>query len=157
LVDLQGVAAAGVRLRVSLVRRDVPDFWASHFYEPAGAPPPWPAPVTTDGRGRFTVRGLGASGHATLDVQDARYARERLVLHPPPKEPPGGVPLSLAPARVLRGEVAYEGGRPAAGARVVVESENAEGQGLPPDPTHSLADARGHFAVVPFNRRAYTV
>jgi RNA polymerase sigma factor (sigma-70 family) len=158
-VDLQGLPAAGVKVAVSAVGRDVngqPDV------VPVASLPkrrPWPQSVTTDDKGQFEIRGCNRDQGLRLVVNDDRFATQSFeidapgkprsasrtlgldaggFLHeqnsgPDEKGQPEVLKLSLSPARVIEGRITYgDTGKPAAGAWL------ANG---------ARADADGHFRL----------
>ncbi len=157
LVDLQGAAAAGVRLRVSQVSDSRPGGGTFVTQEPAGGAPLWPAPLVADRQGRFTLRGVGPGLRLTLEVEDERFARRRFPIDPA-RAGPDGVTLALAPARPVEGIVTYQdGGRPVAGARIVVDTETEGRAVIGVNVVHGLSDERGRFRLVPFEGDAASV
>jgi RNA polymerase sigma factor (sigma-70 family) len=149
LVDLQGVPAAGVRVRVS--KFGGPPFQARRSLVWYGQAPAglsvWPA-AATDADGRFTLRGVPAEASVTLQMDGDRFAVQALVINPDalerqlldqsrrlgpqarvtpslqlrPAAPgqPLDVHWSLKPARILEGAVTYaDMGKPVPHARVV--------------------------------------
>src|SRR5262249_48908078 len=87
LFDLQGVPAAGVKVRVTRLHGygrgggqvagldEAPDGLAA-----------WPRPAVSDAEGRFALRGLPADHSYTLVVESERFARQTLVVSPGPWE-----------------------------------------------------------------------
>src|SRR5262249_38800251 len=149
LVDLQGVPAAGVRVRVSQLggplfqnRRTLVQFGQAPARLSA-----WPAPAATDAEGRFTLRGVPADASITLQMDGDRFAvrawvttpdafersllDQRTRLGPQARPVPSlqvkaapGKPLdiswALKPAHVLEGAVTYaDTGKPVPDARIV--------------------------------------
>src|SRR5262249_23710621 len=89
LVDLQGLPAAGVKIAVSLVGKNVngqPDGVALKELSQRGAP--WPEPVTTDDQGRFVIRGANRDQGLTLTVNDDRFATQSFTIDTPGKPRP---------------------------------------------------------------------
>jgi beta-lactamase regulating signal transducer with metallopeptidase domain/protocatechuate 3,4-dioxygenase beta subunit len=145
LIDLQGQPAAGVKLHVArLGHKDRPPHGLHSFHihyvgsggddgtltllgvltragawESAHAALPWPAPVTTDAQGRFTLRGVGRGQGVGLLTGDDRFAFEALDVPPLTGDRADEVGLALAPARRVEGTVtAADTGKPIRGARV---------------------------------------
>jgi RNA polymerase sigma factor (sigma-70 family) len=149
LVDLQGLAAAGVKVQVSRLAGEA--FKHGHQLAYYGEAPTglkaWPAPATTGGEGRFTLRGVPREASLTLQMDGDRFAVQQLVVNPDEqqravleqakrarlgkttpvietKKPMPGQPLeitwSLLPAHVLDGTVTYaDNGKPVPQAKVV--------------------------------------
>jgi RNA polymerase sigma factor (sigma-70 family) len=142
-VDLQGLPAAGVKVSVSFVGRQVNG--QPEVVHLAALPhkAPWPEPATTDDKGAFVIRGCNRDQGLTLVVNDDRFATQSFEIDTPGKPRPGsrvlgldaggfiheqvsgpnekGQPevlkLSLAPGRLVEGRVIYaDTGKPAAGA-----------------------------------------
>jgi RNA polymerase sigma factor (sigma-70 family) len=139
-VDLQGLPAAGVKVSVWYVGREVngrPDV-VSLANLPQHAP--WPQPVTTDDKGGFVIRGCNRDQGLMLAASDDRFATQSFEIDSPGKPRPerkvygidvGGflhtqesgpndkgqpevLKLTLAPARVVEGRVTYaDTGKPA--------------------------------------------
>jgi RNA polymerase sigma factor (sigma-70 family) len=157
LVDLQGEPAAKVTVTPSYVggmSNGQPDGLSLHDL-PRRAP--WPEAVTTDEKGRFVIRGCNRDRGATLSVDDERFAAQSFRAETPGKPRAGhrvlgydaggylniqqsaddekGQPvdlkLSLAPARVVEGQVVYaDTGKPAAKAVVSGTRTDADGRFL---------------------------
>jgi RNA polymerase sigma factor (sigma-70 family) len=122
-VDVQGQPAAGVSVRVGLVRP------RQGGREGVGAPaagqesPAWPKAALTDKDGRFEVRGLGRGMTAALGVGDDRFATQVLNV----ATDDGEVIKALEPAHIIEGTVAYaDTGKPVAGARLTVFAARSE-------------------------------
>jgi RNA polymerase sigma factor (sigma-70 family) len=145
LITIEGAAAAGVKLRVRL-----PAYGAV----PDGEP--WPGPLTTDERGRFTLRGLGLGTRVFLEVEDDRFVRQRLALEVGAGKPGEEPTFTLAPLRVLEGTVTQEDtANPIPGARVVVEAH--ANQGNTSDTVEARADERGRYRAIPYDGNALVV
>jgi RNA polymerase sigma factor (sigma-70 family) len=88
--------------------------------------PFWPQSVTTDARGRFTLRGVGRGQGVGLQVSDERYAIQALDV-PADKAAKGTeIPLVLQSARALEGTVTDSvTGRPVPGATLRVRPPTA--------------------------------
>src|SRR5262249_46471313 len=82
VVDLQGKAAAGVQVFANglhgppVVKKSFYIMPHIIFHEPPQRLSPWPAMVTTDVQGRFTLRGLSADWAGTIQTRDGRFARQ---------------------------------------------------------------------------------
>jgi protocatechuate 3,4-dioxygenase beta subunit len=123
LIDLQGAPAAGVKVHVIwLGRRPQGNYRGLWLGEDCRGLPQWPGPVTTDARGRFTLRGLGRDMGARLEVRDEPFGHQWLDIKTDARGDTKDVTLALAPARVVEGRVTYaDTGKPAAGARVLMQ------------------------------------
>jgi RNA polymerase sigma factor (sigma-70 family) len=156
LMDLLGLPAAGVKVSVSWQGREVRgEFDGVRLGEVRGLPPGlWPAPVVTDGQGRFAIRGLRRDQGITLRAEGNRFAEHSFEIRPvgqPRAErkvygidaggymnthrvgPDAGQPeepaFTLSPAHVLEGRVLYaDTGKPAAGVRVLDTLTDADGR-----------------------------
>lgn len=87
-------------------------------------PPPYANPlipaVSTDDHGRFLIRGL-RKDKVWIEISDERFATQRMHAQPTPIAEMKESPFSLVGAKVVEGRVTYgKGGKPAAGARVVI-------------------------------------
>ncbi len=143
LVDINGQPARGVQVRVRrLVGLITAREWVQvDFRDPPDGLAAWPAPATTDGRGRFTVRGLPPKCEATLLVRDERFARQSFRVEAAAAE----ATLTLAPAYVLEGTVRYaDTGKPVSGARIDVASSKHQ-FGSRMEMMDVRTDARGRY------------
>jgi RNA polymerase sigma factor (sigma-70 family) len=144
LINIEGAPAAGVPLGVRL---------PNYGHVPAGGP--WPGPLTTDDKGRFTLRGLGLGTRVLLDVQDDRYVRQRLALEVGGGKPGEEPALTLAPLRVIEGQVTQEDtGMPVPGAHVIVETHQSYQLA---GTVEARADERGRYRIIPYNGKDLTV
>jgi RNA polymerase sigma factor (sigma-70 family) len=166
LVDLQGQPAAGVKVAVSRLARNVRG-------EPRGVGwgeaderlPLWPQPATTDERGRFEIRGVNRSAGVILTVRDSRFAQHSLAVPVEPRGKDGEVSFSLPPAQVLEGRVTYaDTGKPAANARVFmsvdpsVREDGAAAYAIGGTGTYGVrTDAQGRFRLHPARGRGFLV
>jgi RNA polymerase sigma factor (sigma-70 family) len=154
LVDLQGQAAAHVRLGVNGFQEPEAKDEYVHDWSGSGDPQPdvdcWPPSVTTDDQGRFVLRGVGRRWTVSLLVEDKRFAPQELTIHPEGKGPGGLVAVSVAPARVMAGTVSYaDTGRPAAGARLTIICCPAA-RGSVARWMYTRTDGQGRFRVSPY-------
>ena len=158
LVDLEGQPAKG--LKVHLTNVGVPTTaertdWALWMHDPVVGLSAWPAPAVTDDEGRFVLRGVGAGGHAHLQVRDEPFAREAIHVKPDQRDP---VSVALAPAQVVAGTVvSEETGEPISNARMTVtvgfDRENKHrGTAI-----SGTTDEAGHFWMNPYPGNAYHV
>lgn len=147
LIDLEGKPVAGVSIRVvSLLDAPPTPITARQRYAepPLEAAAVWPGPFLSDNDGRSTLRGLGRSMGAIVEVADDRFARERLTVGTGDGPQPAIVTLALAPGRKLAGHVLdSETGRPIAGATVILQAAQAS-QGA----AEVRSDAGGAFSLV---------
>ncbi|MBI1914275.1 MAG: sigma-70 family RNA polymerase sigma factor [Planctomycetes bacterium] len=156
VITLEGVGVEGAKLRITRLDQGGQKVDGLTLREPAAATSLWPAPLTTDNQGRFTLRGLGPGLRVTLEVHDDRFARQRLSLDTSAAKA-DAPPFALAPARVLLGEVTgQDSGRPIAGARVVADTGVDEGY-VGVEIVSGVTDRRGRFRLIPYPRRAVTL
>jgi protocatechuate 3,4-dioxygenase beta subunit len=144
LIDLQGQPAPGATVRAVWPS---PAFARDWFDRPLDELLPfWPAPATTDDKGRFLLRGLGPE-KVTLEARGGRFAPQYLGAETASPEGGGAVTLSLVAARKLQGRVTYADSRaPAAGVRLVVLSGDSPfGTGY--KKVEGRTDARGLFSL----------
>jgi beta-lactamase regulating signal transducer with metallopeptidase domain len=92
------------------------------FVKPPTKLPFWPASVTTDARGRFSLHGIGKGQGVGLQIHDPRYAVQAIDVAPP-KDKDAEVTRVVSPARLIEGTVTdADTGKPIAGARVHIPS-----------------------------------
>jgi RNA polymerase sigma factor (sigma-70 family) len=109
LFDLQGQPAAGVRVYVVKATREVDgEVTGVGLFQAADDAPFWPAPVTTDEKGRLALRGVTRAMSLTLRLHDDRFALSDLVIEPGQKEE---ARKALSPARIIEGRVIKEDSR----------------------------------------------
>jgi RNA polymerase sigma factor (sigma-70 family) len=106
LVDLQGLPAVGVKVHL-LKAAGTKDgkFTGLQFNQPLADTPSWPAPATTDDKGRFVLRGVNRKMALRMRIQDDRFATDELTLEPGGKEE---VTRAVTPARIFEGRVIAE-------------------------------------------------
>ena len=114
---------------------------------PTDPVPPYASPlfsaVTSDDKGRFLITGFGKS-KVWLEFTHERFATQRAQPQPFPRAQVKDTQFSLVAARVVEGRVTYDnGGKPAAGARVVAQ---AGFNGV----VQCLTDADGRYSLSPF-------
>jgi RNA polymerase sigma factor (sigma-70 family) len=141
----------------------MPKLAALRFRDPPGRLPVWPGPVTTDARGRFTLRGLPPGQGLALLVRDARFALQALAIKAQPRAKPPEITLVLAQARVIEGTVVDAAtGKPVPGALVHVPTRAAgyydatEGA-APSHPSIGEADWKGRRGVNGYRIRSVLV
>jgi protocatechuate 3,4-dioxygenase beta subunit len=143
LIDLQGQPAAGVAVRALWPSPPFARLWFDRPLE--DLLPFWPAPATTDDKGRFLLRGLGPD-KVRIETRHARFAPQHLDADTTSPGGEGSVTLSLVGARKLRGRVVLADGGPAAGVRlVVISGDDPFGMGYQKVEGHT--DGRGLFSL----------
>jgi RNA polymerase sigma factor (sigma-70 family) len=156
LIDLQGVAAARVRVSVEQVQELAPPH---HSGSPLGAPAGltfWPAAAQTDAQGRVELHGLGPEQKVTLGIADARFARQTFVATTPAGGAGAAFDWSVAGVQHLEGRVVYaDTGRPVPHARWRVESLRARREGdlvqlAVQGRLDDRADGEGRFRINPY-------
>jgi len=172
LVDSQKLPAADVRLVASSVmRRRSPDAQWSHksigFDVRKVVPAAWLPPVTSDGEGRFTLRGIPTGHGAHLCVEGSeRFAPQFILLNTGASEKRGKrdgtyramvknyepgeeAILTLAPAQVFEGVVRYaDTGRPAPHARLTIWASQQAPVGSMVS-VAGTANAEGRYRISP--------
>jgi RNA polymerase sigma factor (sigma-70 family) len=215
LVDLQGQPAAGVRIEVVRAGKPAPRYdhfgrrtedgsvdgkvglkaiyngtgsklWEEEVFlpeAPAGVTC-WPR-ATTDGAGRFTLRGVGRDQTVTIRTRgNAQVASEWFTFAPSADARPAEKTFTGAAPCLIEGKVVdAETGKPVAGARVQVEVAGAAlflaqwprpadwkgrqglaGPGFAPTsqplltlpPECGVTDAAGGFRITPFRRQDFS-
>jgi RNA polymerase sigma factor (sigma-70 family) len=143
LIDLQGQAARGVKLHVASIAPAQEGYPytppAFSFTSPPKGLDFWPAPLTTDGEGRFVIHGLPSDTPIRLLVNDERFARQQLIVQTTAKDKSEEFEESLEPARMLEGKVvAEDSGKPIG--KVLLSIFGAGGQEF-----QEWTDEQGHF------------
>jgi RNA polymerase sigma factor (sigma-70 family) len=149
LVDLQGVPAKNVVLRLSAVLEKKAGEEPLGVIELASRLPGWFPPLRTDAEGRIEVHGVGPKQAARVLVSDKRFAPTTLVLGQPLESAKSGaekpapsedkeIVKILEPPHLIRGRVTYKDtGKPAAGAVISEMGRRVR------------ADAQGRFELSP--------
>jgi RNA polymerase sigma factor (sigma-70 family) len=143
--------------------RKVPNPPALRFRDPPARLPVWPAPVTTNARGRFTLRGLPRGQGLALFVRDARFALQALPIKAQPRAKPPEITFVLAQARVIEGTVVDAvSGKPVPRALVRVPTRaaayyDATDGAAPSHPSIGEADWKGRRGVNGYRIRAVLV
>ena len=183
VVDEQNRPAVGARVYVTWLartRRAAEEGVGPHFSLKQF--PAWPKAVTTDGRGRFAIRGINRSYTTKLNVSDRRFAKWDFFIKPPGERPPKKDPkyeertrnlakasenvycedpaeeltLSPPPAQILQGRVVHgDTHQPAAHARLTAYAsrmEHGSAVGVP-----GRADADGRFRLNPYPGKFFHV
>lgn len=186
LVDDQGKPAAGARVYVRWIgRTHAGETEGTGPREPREDFPAWPKSTTTDGQGRFAIRGVSREDTISLRVVDERFATWDFYIKPLGEQPPEEDPereqrtqhlakasesvyseddaqeLVLSPprAQIIEGAVVCgDTGEPVAHARLTAYAKQSEiGSAVGID---GRADANGRFRLRPypgkiFELRAY--
>jgi beta-lactamase regulating signal transducer with metallopeptidase domain/protocatechuate 3,4-dioxygenase beta subunit len=157
VVDSKGQPAADAKVHVTwigyLVRGNVTGI---QFWKPPKQMPFWPGPVTTDQNGRFTLRGVNCDQGVKVQILDDRFARDWIEIKPS-AESPDAVTLSPPPAQIIAGEViCQDTNRPMPNARIDIGAD-AAGQGNCILNMSGQADQSGHFRLVPFSGKVFSV
>ena len=83
----------------------------------------WPAPVTTDDQGRFTLAGIGRGVTVGVNVRDDRFASQGFRIKTDDMGVPNEFTQTLQPATVIEGRVlAADTGQPIANAVIALSS-----------------------------------
>jgi hypothetical protein len=151
LVDIQGQPAPGVQARVQVMGRIAGgNLEGLHFWGTEQALPAWPAPVTTDAQGRFTLRGIGRGLMINLVVVDEqhRFARQFVQITTDDAPGPKHLTLVLEPAKIITGRVRYaDTGQPVTNAVLSVAASETQFGSM--YDTSFRADADGRFRLNP--------
>jgi RNA polymerase sigma factor (sigma-70 family) len=163
LVDVNGLPAAGVEVRVQSMGRatdkgtwDGISFWDS----PPEGLRTWPGPIKTDDQGRLVLNGVGRGLSVNFTVRDLRFARQDRTVEPagPTASRDTEKTIALESSRIIEGRVlAADTGKPIPNAVVSattrVHNENANGFFT----TKFRADAQGRFQMNPIAGEVYTL
>jgi RNA polymerase sigma factor (sigma-70 family) len=150
LFDLQGQPAKGVKVHVYWLYQRLPNqlFHGILFRNPPEGLAPWPPAATSDGQGRFVVRGLGPDWSMKLQARDSRFAVQELESLAEDRKGGKEITWALAPARIIEGTVTYaDTGKPVPHARLYVETYENLFQGRIYH-LNSRTDAHGRFRIV---------
>jgi hypothetical protein len=122
LFDVQGRPVPDVGVLVHSIRSDLPQpraglhdryiyrrtdgvtYW---WTRDARVYPAWPKPVTTDGEGRFTVRGVGQKLHAQLTIHHPRFALQRIPVDTDDNAESKPLLAALATSQIVNVRVTY--------------------------------------------------
>ncbi len=113
LVDLQGMPAPNVDLEVGSIGIILEEIGSYDGMNPWNGVPKqmdeiWPEPTRTDDDGRFRLNGIGGIGRGIdvgIQIDDPRYARQRLTIHIENEDNPKQVALPLEPAMIVEGRI----------------------------------------------------
>jgi RNA polymerase sigma factor (sigma-70 family) len=160
LLDLQGQAAVGVRIRVNWLGSVSPGGVSTRLGDHLKNDfPLWPGPATTGPDGRFEIHGLNPTLEGYLHIESERFALQWVALRRDKDQRVQEVNMSLAPAQIIEGLVtAADSGKPVPFARLSVNADNnvdsprAMGPG-----TSGQADAQGRFRLNPPPGKLFTV
>jgi RNA polymerase sigma factor (sigma-70 family) len=163
LFDVQGRPAAGVKVSVEGMGRpdrrfDRPPefiegihFWQGHQTK---SPEAWPGPATTDGEGRFVLRGIGQGVRLLLMADDPRFARQRIFVDTDASGQSKSMTAALEPAKVITGRVTYaDTGKPVPHAAIEITAF----RGGPGYSNQFETDADGRFRANPLSTDRYNV
>jgi RNA polymerase sigma factor (sigma-70 family) len=164
LVDLQGQAAAGVKVRISNILQKDDELPGLNYVASAlrhhsfpytvdtrraaidiGC---WPKPVSTNEQGEFAFHGLAADWSVEMDVESDKFAPQEFVI--PPKDRHNGavVTKALASARLLEGRVMHaDTGKLVPNADLDVWTQPSPYQLNPSYSAKSQTDGQGRFRI----------
>ena len=139
VVNVKGQPTVAAQIRV--LQSKYPYAW----WQPPPALAIW-APTTTDDRGFFLIKGLGA-GKVCLQIEGKTITPQRSEVESMPAESDGKVTLSVSEAKRIRGRVVFANtGKAAAGATIIsLPSPFLKARWL-----LARTDANGNFAINPF-------
>jgi len=143
-IDLQGQPIAGVSVRVYQYN-GLP-------YETAGEAPPWPGPVTTDGQGRFALRGTGPNGTLMLEARSDGHARQMFRIDPGDEAWARETNFALSPAQAIEVRVTRaDDGKPVPGAwvNVIAPRRGVVARPVPVPETNARTDENGLVRITP--------
>jgi protocatechuate 3,4-dioxygenase beta subunit len=164
LFDLIGRPVQGVEVRVQSMGRLTPENLAGQSratpegptfgWKPAKAMPAWPKPALSDAEGRFIIRGAGRDHRVILQIDDPRFARQRVPVNTDGASEPKSVTVALEPAKIIKGRITdAQTGEPIPHAQLNIDSHHARGITV----TEFEADAEGRFRVNPLSGDRYGV
>jgi RNA polymerase sigma factor (sigma-70 family) len=149
LLNLQGLPAAGVRVRVEWLGRPPVNGVGRIGLGalPRDRFPLWPRATTSGKDGTFVINGLGPELRGYLRLESDHFAPESVAIQPGTASRVQQVTLTLAPGRLLEGRVTAEDtGKPVPHAEVELWSGE-----------RVRADAQGRYLLRPRSERSYTV
>jgi hypothetical protein len=116
LIDLQGAPVVGAKVRLTRVTRK-----GDSLGLPAEGLPGGFGAAVSDGRGSFTLHGLGNDATAELEVADGRFGSQELELNGAGRKAAESLLVTLTPAHFVEGRVTgADAGKPVAGCRIEV-------------------------------------
>ncbi len=154
LVDLSGLPAAGVEVRVQSIGRETPErTWdgVSLWPTPPEGLRAWPRTVTTDDQGKLVLSGIGEDLTVRLNVHDLRYARQDLRIETGSQAAAKDKErtIALEPATIIEGRVmAADTGQPVPHAVIAVAASRNQLGGMVN--FRYRADDQGRFTANPF-------
>jgi RNA polymerase sigma factor (sigma-70 family) len=149
-VDLQGQPIAGVSVRVSR--------YHTLWYAAAGDAPLWPAAATSDGQGRFTLRGLGQGSTIALEASSEGHAPQTLTIDPRDQAKTSDLTFTLSPAQLMEVRVTRaDDGKPVPGAWVNVQPRATRPRPPSLQPTHARTSDRGTARIIPYFGESFWV
>jgi beta-lactamase regulating signal transducer with metallopeptidase domain len=158
LVNAQGQPASEAKVCVTSIGKGESnkDYAGLYFPELTKSQPYWPAPMTTDAEGRFTLRGIASDQQVGVEIRDDRFARDQLDIKPKDKKDGRGPTLTALPAQSLKGNVIYEDTqKPVAHARLSIGASYNPGRCIMNMPAQ--ADENGHFKVNPYSGKMFFI
>jgi RNA polymerase sigma factor (sigma-70 family) len=153
LVDLNGLPAAGVEVRIERIGRGTPaPGWdgVSLWPNPPNGLRAWPRPTTTDDRGKLVLTGIGSDLTVGLTVYDRRYARQYFLIETGTQAAPEDreTTIALEPAKFIEGRVlTSDTGQPVPRAFISVAASRNEIGGMVS--FKYRADDQGRFTAIP--------
>ncbi|MHC5544006.1 peptidase associated/transthyretin-like domain-containing protein, partial [Singulisphaera rosea] len=158
LLDLQGLAAGKVNLRVIEAWREKPEGWWLNLPQaPQGIPSELPGQATSDDQGYFTLRGFGTGLKFRMEVIDDRFARQELRVEDIEPGKDKEVALALAPAHWIEGTVTFEDtGKPAPGANLTIQVLNRE-HDMRREWYSAVTDADGRYRINTAQGKLYNI
>jgi RNA polymerase sigma factor (sigma-70 family) len=154
LVDLSGLPAAGVEVRVQSIGRETPQqTWdgVSLWPTPPEGLHAWPRTVTTDDQGKLVLSGVGEDLTVRLSVHDLRYARQDLSIETGRQvaKKDKERTIVLEPATIIEGRViTADTGQPVPHAVIAVAASRNQLGGMVN--FRYRADDQGRFTANPF-------
>jgi RNA polymerase sigma factor (sigma-70 family) len=141
LIDVQGQPAAGVRVRLTGLSESArKDGGGSVFVPALEGFPAWPGLATTDKDGKFTLAGLNPDLGGYVEIDGEEFTVAHAGIQAGKEHQNQEINLTLAPARILEGEVTYKDtGKPVSKARILCLNDGA--------PAYARTDEKGHYRL----------